>query len=650
MRLYAFPVFRLVALPPAVFLLSVFSLRFVGHTDVAPTLWFSNAVMLAAALRHDASIRQTSLLLGLGGLAILLADVASGFGPLLSCAFAIADVAEVGVAVWLMRRISSAGLDVTRGYGPFVLALAPGVLAPLVGASLSSAAVLAASSVPPLPVWSMVYTVDALGLLIVTPVALGLRFTDWRMALSDSRVPEVLTFAVAITVVSLVALNQRTFLLLLVPIAIIAAFRFGTGGAAMASAISGIVAIIFVVGDFGTPALLQVTLSERLLGMQLILAATVLVSTAVAAALSERDRVLQEASQAMSRAEAQTRLALDAAEIGTWNLDLTAGHLVLSDRAKSILGIPIMPEPSLDVVANSIYPKDRGIFQEGLARCLADGGDHLKVEYRAGGINDSLRWVRSWGRLDRDPTGRGLRIQGVLQDITWQKRAALERDDLLRRIIEAAELERFRLAHELHDQTGQDIAAIMMELGGIEPLVDECIRDRVHRLRSRLDQVSATLHRVAWELRPASLDELGLSRAIATYVSEWSDQCGVTADFYCGDNDADSVPEAIGIVIFRVVQEALTNIVKHAKGASWASVVIRREGPLLLVAVEDNGCGFDLKLADRHASGGGRPALGLVGMRERLALIGGEIEVESSQGAGTTVFARIKGFPLSEAV
>ncbi|MGO9703053.1 MAG: PAS domain S-box protein [Xanthobacteraceae bacterium] len=231
-------------------------------------------------------------------------------------------------------------------------------------------------------------------------------------------------------------------------------------------------------------------------------------------------------------------------------------------------------------------------------------------------------------------------------DISARQRAAerltaavAERDDLRRRFINAQEQERLRLAHELHDQTGQSLTAVMLELKGVEDSVAEPGRTRLRLLRLQLEQVGRTLHHVAWELRPASIDELGLQVALANYVAEWSEQYRIEADFYCGDFKTDAVSEEICTTMYRVAQEALTNIVKHAQATS-VSVVIEQTGEKLRLTIEDNGCGFKVdSSSDAKGSRGG--GLGVAGMRERLVLIGGEFEIESFIGVGTTIFARI---------
>lgn len=210
---------------------------------------------------------------------------------------------------------------------------------------------------------------------------------------------------------------------------------------------------------------------------------------------------------------------------------------------------------------------------------------------------------------------------------------------LRRHLSMAEENERLRLSHELHDQAGQSLIAAILELNEIDASTSGAARERLHFVRKRMEEMGKTLHRIAWELRPPSIDELGLRKALASYIAEWSDQCGTEVDFHCDDANLDEVPGEIATAVYRVVQEGLTNIVKHAQRPSDVSVVIRRTDATLQVIVEDNGCGFDV--GAQAAKTGNHRGLGLEGMRERLALIGGTLDVESAPGTGTTIFARI---------
>jgi signal transduction histidine kinase len=210
---------------------------------------------------------------------------------------------------------------------------------------------------------------------------------------------------------------------------------------------------------------------------------------------------------------------------------------------------------------------------------------------------------------------------------------------LRRHLSIAEERERLRLSYELHDQAGQGLIAAILELNEIDAMIHGAARERLHLVRKKMEELGKTLHRIAWELRPPAIDELGLRKALASYIADWGEQCGTEVDFHCDDANLDEVPSEIGTTVYRIVQEGLTNILKHAHGPSDVSVVIRRVGATLQVTIEDNGCGFDV--GAMAAKPGGYGGLGLDGMRGRLILIGGTLEVESAVGTGTTIFARI---------
>ena len=358
--------------------------------------------------------------------------------------------------------------------------------------------------------------------------------------------------------------------------------------------------------------------------------------------ITERKRAEGELSAALASlrtSEELRRFAVEAAGIGTWNWDVVKSDLYWSDRYKEIIGVPPDAVPSYDLFLGRLHPDDREPAKENLRRALKSGGRYEYSFRIAENAEHPLRWVAGRGRVEHDASGRALRVHGTLYDRTYRKEAELERDELRRRIVQSQEHERLRLAHELHDQTGQTLTAAMLELKGIEAHASDTARDRIRRLSQQLDQMGKSLHHVAWELRPASFDELGLASALAAYVSDWGERCGMAADFHCGDASVDLLPEEVRTTIYRVVQEALTNVAKHAPDASSVSVVIDRSDTMLRLTIEDDGRGFDV--ASQGGPGNERRGLGHAGMRERLALIGGNVEIESSVGSGTTIFVRI---------
>lgn len=200
--------------------------------------------------------------------------------------------------------------------------------------------------------------------------------------------------------------------------------------------------------------------------------------------------------------------------------------------------------------------------------------------------------------------------------------------------------ERLRLARDLHDQSGHGIAALGLGIAALERhVVSPAGHDEIRRLRGQLDTVAKDLHRIAFELRPAALDDFGLSAALRRLLADWGATRGVTTDFGCSGHEPD-LSSDVEIALFRLCQEALTNIAKHAGRVSIVSVALQyAEGAISLI-VEDDGDGCpEGELATARLVA--KEKFGIVGMRERIGLVGGTLEFESAPGAGTTLVARI---------
>lgn len=197
----------------------------------------------------------------------------------------------------------------------------------------------------------------------------------------------------------------------------------------------------------------------------------------------------------------------------------------------------------------------------------------------------------------------------------------------LRRAIAAQEAERARIARELHDETGQVLTALAVQLRALEVHVDDAGRSQLAVLRAQVNSASSGLRSLATELRPSGLREHGLAAAISRHADRVYEISGIRVDSALEALPSD-LSEEVQIAVFRVVQEALTNVARHS-GAGRASVLATCRGSRLRVVVEDDGAGFDPSLPT------GR--LGIGGMRERMELVGGELRIESTPGSGAAV-------------
>jgi signal transduction histidine kinase len=214
-----------------------------------------------------------------------------------------------------------------------------------------------------------------------------------------------------------------------------------------------------------------------------------------------------------------------------------------------------------------------------------------------------------------------------------------ERTELLHRTVSAQEAERTRIARELHDSIGQYLTALRLGLNAIEPHVaaDDLAELRLAALKDLTAELGSELNRMAWELRPMALDDLGLRRAIEHYLEEWGERAGLRIDLEIA-LDEHRLPREVETALFRVLQEAITNVVKHS-GADQVGVILEATDGEVRLIIEDNGQGFALDNGTKLSLG--VKHLGLLGVRERLALVKGSLEVESAPESGTTVYVRV---------
>jgi signal transduction histidine kinase len=164
------------------------------------------------------------------------------------------------------------------------------------------------------------------------------------------------------------------------------------------------------------------------------------------------------------------------------------------------------------------------------------------------------------------------------------------------------------------------------------------VRQSAAKLEKLADSLMRDIHRLAWELRPAALDDFGLETALRRYADEWAALSRVPVDFHSQGTSPHRLPPELETTLYRITREALTNVFRHAV-AQRVSVLLDRRADHVLLIVEDDGKGFNAAALLQEPASGGK--LGLVGMQERAALAGGSVEIESNPGAGTTVFARL---------
>jgi len=225
-------------------------------------------------------------------------------------------------------------------------------------------------------------------------------------------------------------------------------------------------------------------------------------------------------------------------------------------------------------------------------------------------------------------------------EISQRKQAEAERLQALARLVDSQENERARISRQLHDQMGQDLTALKL---GLKILTEQGAdsaagRQQLPRLEQMADVLMRRAHGLAWELRPPALDDFGLEMALQHYITEWSEHSGVAARYDSSGMEGRRLSLRIETALYRVCQEALTNVVRHAQ-ARQVSVLLTGSTRQVCLILEDDGRGFDVEAALRNPNV--RERLGLMGMQERASLVGGSLGIESSLDRGTTVIMRV---------
>lgn len=227
-------------------------------------------------------------------------------------------------------------------------------------------------------------------------------------------------------------------------------------------------------------------------------------------------------------------------------------------------------------------------------------------------------------------------------EIERRQQSEADRGRLVQDLMSAQEDERGRLARDLHDQLGQNLSTLMLGLKRLsQPAAGQsrspAPASQLKQLQLLTGQLIEQVHTIAWELRPVALDDVGLHGALSNYIEEWVTRSGVKVDLE-SDMEGERLPAVVETALYRVAQEALTNVVKHAH-ARQVSLTLQRRGPEVVMVVEDDGVGFVPEQVSSRSAG--RRRMGVLGMKERITLAGGVLELESAPGHGTTLVVRI---------
>jgi PAS domain S-box-containing protein len=366
----------------------------------------------------------------------------------------------------------------------------------------------------------------------------------------------------------------------------------------------------------------------------------------IGTAVDVTERREQEAS--LRRAETDYRQLVESVQAIVWRADaVTLEVRFVSHEAEALLGYPLarwLEEPSF--WADHVHPDDREWVCSLRRHAAADARDH-EAEYRMIAADGRVLWVRDVVRVRGElPPEREL--IGFTIDVTERRRAEEEvrrsreqLSDLSAHIDGAREVERASIAREIHDELGQALTALRMDVAWLRmrlPAGSEVTLSKLRGMEELIDETISRARRICSELRPGVLDDLGLEAAVEWQGQEFERRTGVRCEVVSTLQPPPPLDRDLSTALFRILQESLTNVARHAE-ATRVRVALRQEGGRIVLEVSDDGRGTGAPPA-------GRRPLGVLGMRERARRLGGTLNITSADGRGTVVQVSI---PLARA-
>ncbi len=344
----------------------------------------------------------------------------------------------------------------------------------------------------------------------------------------------------------------------------------------------------------------------------------------------------KEAEAALRESEAYLNNAARLAQVGHWQWNLQTNRVSGSDEMFRIFGKPQEYTPSYDDFLQMVIPQDRERVARWVGDCLAEKRGS-EIEYQIAWPNGGLRTISCVSELSLSEEGLPSRMFGACQDITDVKKneaklvqAQEDLRALTARLVELQESGTKELARELHDDLSQNLAALGREIETLLPLSAQPSRslsEQAHEIWRRVTKLASDVHSMSQRLHPTILDDLGLKEALKEQCWAFSERTGIPVQFESA-GESTRPAEDVSLCFYRVAQEGLHNIAKHA-GATSVHVALSSSEEQCTLRIEDNGQGFDTSEAK------GKNALGLISMRERARLVNGNFTIRSEYGKGT---------------
>jgi signal transduction histidine kinase len=638
------------------------------------SVWPPTGIGLAALLIFGAKL-WPGISLG-----VLLGSLLTGAPFNLALGLAVGNTLEALLAVFLLKRIFNLHNELDRVQDVIALIIVS-LLCTTIGASIGSMTlmILGFSQWQDFwPIWLTWWIGDLLGALVVAPLLLS-----W-ISPNSIRPQRRIYFEGGILLVSLAVITWYVFssippigvlhqamIYVIFPFVIWAALRFGQRGATFATAMVSGIAIWGTSQGMG-PFSLELK-NDSLVLLQTFTAVVSLTALILAAATIDRRRsadALRQKADELAKLNESSSTFLDNFEIT--NIFQTICRLAVTRLGSDIAWIDakdnydgsddgvngygistsvlqklvdklpgtdmyneIPPLKVLDLDAPSIRQDiDLAVYKTYATFPLIFSNQLLGtlrlVSSKKGFFSsDNQLLFQSYANLAAVAIQNTLLFEEV-------RRSNKQLHGLSQRLMKAQEDERLHLSRELHDESGQLLTALTVQLGLLDRNLDKSadMRAKIEELKTTANEIQENLHRLAINLRPASLDHIGLVMTLRQYITEFNRQYDLSVDFEAVGIEETRLPSDVETTIFRIVQETLTNVISHAH-AKHVDILLSLHNQRVILVVEDDGVGFTpLSLnAEDH--------LGLFGMRERVEMLGGEFMLESAPGKGTTIKAEI---------
>jgi signal transduction histidine kinase len=613
-------------------------------------------------------------------LGVLLGSILTGAPVNLAIGMALGNTLEALAAVYCLKKIIRLHQEIDRIRDVMGLVLVS-LACTMIGASIGTLTLMVTSLgewQSFWPIWTTWWIGDLLGALVVTPVILTWTVSPLsrmhRHAYIEGGFLLLLTAGITWFVFSSTppsGVFHQALIYVIFPFVIWAALRFGQQGATL------VVFIVSGIAIWGTsqgmgPFSLE-SKNDSLILLQTFMAVVSLTGLILAAATLERRKAadaLRQKADDLATLNDSSKTFLDTFEIASifqticrlavTRLGLDIAWIETSDHVdggdNNIIGFGIPPSslqnllrtwPEPEVIQDQQTPVIKNLdntmisFEHGLSTCRTYaifpllfsnrqiGSLRLISKHKDFFTTDNQMLIQSYANL------AAVAIQNALL-FDELKRSNKQLHGLSQRLMKAQEEERLHLSRELHDESGQLLTALTVQLGLLDRSLDqpETIREKIEELKTTTNEIQENLHQLAINLRPASLDHIGLVTTLRQFITEFNRQYNFSVDFEAVGMEERRLPGDVETTVFRIVQESLTNVILHSQ-AKHVEVLLNLHNQHVILIVEDDGIGFIPTPLDTEDH------LGLFGMRERVEMLAGTFMIESSLGKGTTIKAEI---------